>query len=216
VIIRQAKVTDLPSIMAIEETAFPDAERWTERAWADELARSNPDSVVFVVQSEERAGQWDDSPFAPQQDDVERSVDAVASFRRASNTLDVFRLMTAKDARRLGLATALVRRGIEWGRSRSVERVLLEVRSTNRAAQALYAAVGFTAIHERKNYYGTGVDAIVMELQIGPASDVDLIQVAPELDPVVEPMPETAPTPMPEPELGQVPEQALDGGESDE
>jgi ribosomal protein S18 acetylase RimI-like enzyme len=175
--------------MAIEEIAFPDFERWTEHAWSDELVRNNPDSSVFVVEAEERAGEWDDSPFAPPVDAVAdgmdamegapavsaRSVDAVASFREASTTLDVFRLMTAKGVRRLGLATALVQRGIDWGRSRNAERVLLEVRSTNKAAQALYASVGFVAIHERKNYYGTGVDAIIMEL---PINDLAVAEVA--------------------------------------
>jgi ribosomal-protein-alanine N-acetyltransferase len=175
-IIRTARATDLPSIMSIEQLAFPDAERWTEHAWKQELDVSRRNWAVFVVESEPRIGEWDDSPFASQESaaatfsDHQREVDAVASFRSVGDTADIFRLMTAKGARRLGLATALVQHGLTWADALGVSRMLLEARSDNIPAQALYAKLGFVHVHERKDYYGTGVDAIVMETPLSCAT----------------------------------------------
>jgi len=46
---------------------------------------------------------------------------------------------------------------------------MLEVADTNAPALALYAATGFTEVARRRDYYGRGHDAVVMELApLGP------------------------------------------------
>jgi ribosomal protein S18 acetylase RimI-like enzyme len=49
------------------------------------------------------------------------------------------------------------------GRRQGAERALLEVRRHNVPALALYEGLGFREIGVRRNYYGPGEDALVLE-----------------------------------------------------
>ena len=53
-----------------------------------------------------------------------------------------------------------------------MNRILLEVRDDNLAAQKLYARHGFRSMGRRRGYYGPGLDAVVMErhLRVGEAT----------------------------------------------
>jgi ribosomal-protein-alanine N-acetyltransferase len=56
---------------------------------------------------------------------------------------------------------------LRLARELGAHRILLEVRPSNEAARALYAAAGFTEIATRRGYYPAGAgreDAIVLEL----------------------------------------------------
>ena len=72
----------------------------------------------------------------------------------------------APECRRRGVASALLE---YWFAHlpEDTQRLLLEVRAGNTAAQALYAAHGFTDAGRRKNYYRTAdgktEDAVLME-----------------------------------------------------
>lgn len=84
----------------------------------------------------------------------------------------LFWRVDAAELLRLGVDKAHQRRGIgralmqAWLLTQSGE-VFLEVQKSNRAAQSLYASLGFVAIHERKNYYAhaTGDDACAVVMQ---------------------------------------------------
>lgn len=74
-------------------------------------------------------------------------------------------IATAPEYRRQGTASALL---AHWFAATAPQtRLLLEVRQSNTAAQALYAKHGFSAAGIRKNYYrtadGTGEHAVIME-----------------------------------------------------
>ena len=57
------------------------------------------------------------------------------------------------------------------GRLAGAERVFLEVRADNPAAQTLYADLGFAPVGLRPHYYQPDdVDAVVMRLDIEPRS----------------------------------------------
>ncbi|GHC28489.1 ribosomal-protein-alanine acetyltransferase [Kushneria pakistanensis] len=70
------------------------------------------------------------------------------------------------DHRRQGLAGRLIEAMIDKGEAMGLERVLLEVRASNEAAQALYARYGFSVDGRRAGYYplapGRREDAILM------------------------------------------------------
>jgi ribosomal-protein-alanine N-acetyltransferase len=71
-------------------------------------------------------------------------------------------LAVAPDHRRAGIGRTLLSRGLVALASAGVDRVKLEVRRTNGAAQSLYAEFGFESHHVIPGYYDDGEDAFVM------------------------------------------------------
>lgn len=73
--------------------------------------------------------------------------------------------------RGLGLGRRMMKRLLDLARWYGAERVYLEVRPSNPAAQALYVTLGFEEVGRRPNYYpahGGREEAIVMVLEIIP------------------------------------------------
>lgn len=71
------------------------------------------------------------------------------------------------DFRRCGVGTALMTEAVAEARARSVSLMILEVRRSNLEARRLYRKFGFEERRLRRNYYGPGEDALVMELVTG-------------------------------------------------
>ncbi len=85
-----------------------------------------------------------------------------------ADELHVLNVATRADQRRRGIARALLDRAVAYSRARAVKHVLLEVRRSNRAAIALYRAVGFFAMGVRARYYPDDEDAVEMVLMLDP------------------------------------------------
>ena len=113
-----------------------------------EEARSNVDGVVLVA----RDTRADDRPVG------------MASARRQLDEVHVVRMAVDAASRRQGVGRALLDALIDWARSRDAAAMVLEVRSTNLAAQELYAAAGFVADGRRPRYYPDGEDALLCRL----------------------------------------------------
>ena len=141
-IIRTAMPADAPALTQLE-LVFPARQRWSETSWLEEI--SGDDRLVEVAVT------------------AVDGVIACASWHHAGDTADLDRIVVAGKHRRLGIAGRLLRRGIAWAAEQRVGNVLLEVASDNIAAIKLYAANGFVPVNRRGNYYGRGVDAVVME-----------------------------------------------------
>ena len=74
-------------------------------------------------------------------------------------------IATAPAARRTGLGRALLRALLERAAALGAPSVLLEVRTDNAGAQALYRSAGFREVGVRRGYYQpSGADALVMRL----------------------------------------------------
>ena len=75
-----------------------------------------------------------------------------------------FESAVKKEFRKAGLGQKLLEAGIQAAAAKGVERILLEVRQSNKAAIRLYEKNGFQTIGLRKSYYTKPVeDAILME-----------------------------------------------------
>ena len=139
---------DLDQIMAVEADSFSPAERWGELGWRDELRAD--DRLVVVGR------------------DAHGRVAAAATFQQVAETADLHRIMVTPDRRGEGVAGRLMGAGLEWAAATGAERMLLEVRHDNQGAIALYEKFGFTAISHRRDYYGAGADAVVMQAYLTP------------------------------------------------
>ena len=71
-------------------------------------------------------------------------------------------IAVAPTARRAGLGAALVATFEAEAKARGAVTAYLEVSSDNVAGQALYAGAGWQNAGRRRNYYGDGVDALVL------------------------------------------------------
>lgn len=128
---------DLAAILALEEV-FPAGQRWKEASWADELAAHS--RIVLAA----REGS---------------SLLGVLLLAVLHDFADLLRIQVAAGAQRRGIADALLREALALAQ----RRVLLEVRDDNEPALALYRKHGFHVIDRRRDYYGSGIDALVLE-----------------------------------------------------
>jgi ribosomal-protein-alanine N-acetyltransferase len=93
--------------------------------------------------------------------------------RVAAGEMEVLTLGVAPQARRLGIAKALVGAALGAARQAGAEAAFLEVAVDNDAAAALYAGLGFRRAGLRRRYYDRGegerADALVMRLDLQDA-----------------------------------------------
>lgn len=135
---RDATTDDLSALAGLEQLLFgPDA--WSAEALAGELSAAGRTVLVH---------------------EQDGAVVGYVVTIRAGDVVDVARIGVHPDRQRAGLARGLLAAAIAAGTG--VDRVLLEVAASNRAALAFYADAGFTQIDLRPRYYRDGADAIVM------------------------------------------------------
>lgn len=86
----------------------------------------------------------------------------------AADEAHLLNLSVAPGWQRRGIGTELTRFLVKLARDYDAQSMYLEVRPSNVAARALYAAHGFSEIGLRRDYYpspGGREDAVIMELQ---------------------------------------------------
>jgi ribosomal-protein-alanine N-acetyltransferase len=144
--IRDATDRDLPAIMEIERLAF--AQPWSLDSFEREL--SLPFSRLIVA-----------SPMA-------RGAALLAGYLcrwLVADECHILNVAVHPEMRRAGIANQLMNDALAEARTRNAKVVTLEVRRSNVAARSLYRKLGFEEQRLRRNYYGAGEDAIVMELK---------------------------------------------------
>ena len=150
--ILQMLESDLVDVVDIEEQTG--LNRWGFEAYRRELL-TNPNAIMLVARPLE-AGR--------------RRIAGFVASALIYDELHINNLATHPDFRRIGLGRRLLERAIEGGRMRGAAFCVLEVRSSNVAAQELYHSVGFTTTRTRKEYYrGPTEDALEMVLPIREA-----------------------------------------------
>lgn len=140
--IRDARVTDVASLAAIEIEAFSDP--WPESAFRDILRMPSARATVAV--------------------DAHDVALAYCVLITAADQGEIANLAVAKRAHRQGLASHLLSDALEFAVAKNVVAVYLEVRESNAAARALYGAKDFREIGRRRGYYQRPPeDALVLQ-----------------------------------------------------
>jgi len=90
--------------------------------------------------------------------------------QRAADECEILTLATLPQARRTGIASALLRRAAQDACAGGARTIFLDVAETNAAAAALYAKLGFSSIGRRRGYYrqrdGSTVDALLLRADL--------------------------------------------------
>lgn len=142
--IRSAVPADAAALVAIERRCFSDP--WSEISFREAL--ESPWSFGLVAQSAS-------------------SVAGYLVGREVAGSGEILNLAVSPNFRRRGVARALLRTGLALLRKRRVDEVYLEVRESNRSAQALYLSLGFRPVGQRSAYYrNPKEDALVLWLAL--------------------------------------------------
>lgn len=143
---RDATYRDLPRIMAIERLAFDHP--WSLDSFKREL--SLPFSRLIV---------------ASDNTESELVVGYLCRWMVADE-YHILNIAVHPKIRRTGVGFELLRGAIAEAKANKIQIVTLEVRRSNLPARGLYRKFNFEERRLRRNYYGPGEDAIVMELKL--------------------------------------------------
>lgn len=138
--IRHARPGDIPRLAELERLCF--SSPWSEKSLSDFAA--NPDACLLTAE--------DDGVLL-----------GYAGAFLSYDESDIANVATAPEARRRGIARALMTALAEELRARGAARAYLEVRESNTPALTLYTALGFSEVGRRRGYYtAPREDAILM------------------------------------------------------
>jgi ribosomal-protein-alanine N-acetyltransferase len=138
---------DLPEVLAIERSSFPNP--WQETTFRGEIQNDDISFPLVAV------------------DPAEKKIVGYIIYWKIRDEIMINNVAVHPDFRRMGVGESMLREAIERGRGEKVTFVSLEVRISNTSAQALYAKLGFGLIGVRKNYYSNpDEDALVLGLNL--------------------------------------------------
>ncbi|HJQ99934.1 MAG TPA: ribosomal protein S18-alanine N-acetyltransferase [Candidatus Polarisedimenticolaceae bacterium] len=144
--IEDMTLDDVPEVLAIERRSF--ATPWTEENFRHEVG-ANPVAVNRVLRAE-------------------GVVAGYVSAYVVAGELQVNDIAVAPEMRRRGFGRQLLDDVMAIARERGAAFATLEVRPSNAAARALYAARGFVEVGRRPGYYPeSGEDALLLERPLG-------------------------------------------------
>jgi [ribosomal protein S18]-alanine N-acetyltransferase len=142
--IRSAALADVEALVAIERRCFSDP--WSEPSFREALG-----------------SEWTFGLVA----ETGRGLAGYLIGREAAGSGEVLNLAVPPEFRRRGIGGMLLEAGLAVFRRRRANEVFLEVRESNRSAQALYLARGFRAVGQRASYYrNPKEDALVLRLPL--------------------------------------------------
>ncbi len=134
---------DIPAVHAIETSIFM-TDPWSVEQFWSEL--SQPTRKYFVAA-------------------VDETIVGYAGSFVLSPEADVQTIGVAVDHQGQGIGALLLTTLIEQAIQAQATQLILEVRSDNAAAIAMYQRFGFERISSRPNYYAPDVDALIMRLR---------------------------------------------------
>ena len=138
---------DLPDVLVIERASF--SMPWSRGAFLYEIEQ-NQVARCWVAREDGR-------------------IVGYICLWEVADELHVTNVAVRPDARRRGIARALLESVFARARAASSRMVLLEVRPSNTEAITLYESFGFRVVGRRRGYYyDTGEDAFVMEAPVSP------------------------------------------------
>ncbi len=134
---------DIPAVHAIETSIFM-TDPWSVEQFWSEL--SQPTRRYFVAE-------------------IDGAIVGYAGSFVLTPEADVQTMGVAADQRGRGIGALLLTTLIEQAIQAQATQLILEVRSDNGAAIAMYQRFGFERISSRPNYYAPDVDALIMRLR---------------------------------------------------
>jgi len=140
---------DIPVVASLEKEIFKD-DPWSVGQFKEEISNNGITRHYLVAcASDHHIIGW-----------------AGAMCPQEGSDTDVLTIAVDPDYRLRGIARHMLTSLIDWAYTKNSPSIFLEVEKNNQPAQALYISEGFEVISERKDYYGAGIDALVMSKEL--------------------------------------------------
>lgn len=143
---RDANAFDLPVFVSLDKELFPYSP-WSASQYKEEFSSPTRHFVVAVDEAQSIIGYA--GVFAPGQGEA-----------------DILTVGVVPQHRGKGVAKALMALITEWAKGQGSIAMMLEVKIDNPEAIGLYESLGYAKLNVRKDYFGAGLDAQVMRLEL--------------------------------------------------
>jgi len=143
---RVANAFDLPVFVSLDKDLFPYSP-WSASQYKEEFSSPTRHFVVAV-------------------DEVQSIVGYAGVFAPGAAEADILTVGVVPEHRGKGIAKALMAHITDWAKVQGSTAMMLEVKVDNPEAIGLYESLGYTKLNIRKDYFGAGLDAQVMRLEL--------------------------------------------------
>lgn len=143
---RQANAFDLPVFVSLDKELFPYSP-WSASQYKEEFSSPTRHFVVAL-------------------DDAQSIVGYAGVFAPGGAEADVLTVGVISSHRGKGIARQLMALITDWARLQGSTAMMLEVKVDNLEAIGLYEKLGYKKLNLRKDYFGAGLDALVMRLEL--------------------------------------------------
>jgi ribosomal-protein-alanine N-acetyltransferase len=146
IVYRSATAFDLPVFVSLDKELFPYSP-WSASQYKEEFSSPTRHFVVALEAQQNIIGYA--GVFAP-----------------GAAEADILTVGVVPDHRGQGIAKALMALITDWAHAQGSTAMMLEVKSDNLEAIGLYESLGYSKLNVRKDYFGAGLDAQVMRLEL--------------------------------------------------
>ena len=145
---RQPTALDVPVLTSLERTLFPEYP-WSQAQFKEEIAGLGGTRQFILALND-------------------GSIIGYAGIMlvAAGIPADLLTIAILPDFRGLGLAQSMLAKLESWAKAKGATEVILEVDVNNAGAIRLYKFAHYEEISIRANYYGLGLDALIMRKEL--------------------------------------------------
>ena len=143
---RVATAFDLPVFVSLDKELFPYSP-WSASQYKEEFSAPTRHFVVAL-------------------DDEQSIIGYAGVFAPGAAEADVLTVGVVPNHRGKGIARQLMALITDWAHKQGSTAMMLEVKVDNQDAIGLYEALGYSKLNTRKDYFGPGLHALVMRLEL--------------------------------------------------
>jgi len=143
---RDANSFDIPVLVSLDKELFPYSP-WSAGQYREEISAP---TRLFVVAL----------------DDASSVIGYAGVFAPGGAEADVLTVGVVPIHRGQGIARELMARITQWAIDQGSIAMMLEVKTDNVEAISLYESLGYSKLNVRKDYFGSGLDALVMRKEL--------------------------------------------------
>ncbi|MEO0016418.1 MAG: hypothetical protein RL589_899 [Actinomycetota bacterium] len=143
---RVATAFDLPVFVSLDKELFPYSP-WSASQYKEEFSSPTRHFVVAV-------------------DEAQSIIGYAGVFAPGGAEADVLTVGVVPSHRGKGIARHLMALITDWAHMQGSTAMMLEVKVDNAEAIGLYESLGYSKLNTRKDYFGPGLHALVMRLEL--------------------------------------------------